>query len=60
MKRKNMGECESFYAETIKLVEDKRAKGVMTPEILISLYLGSIARSLAAIADKMCEEDGNA
>lgn len=60
MKRKNTGKCESFYAETINLIEDKRAKGLMTPEIVISLYLGSIARSLAAIADKMCEEDEHA
>ena len=60
MKQKNTGECETFFAETIKLMETKRKEGLMTPEIVISLYLGSIARSLAVIADKMCEEDEHA
>ena len=35
-------------------------KGFLLPEFTLNLYMSSIARSLAVIADKMCEEDEHA
>ena len=60
MKRENIGECEGFFAETIQLIDSLKKSKVVTPVMVISLYLGSIAKSLAVIADKMCEEDEHA
>lgn len=62
MKRnKHMGKCEEYCAEIEKYVSDtNNGKSFLLPEFALNLYMSSIARSLAVIADKMCEEDEHA
>lgn len=55
---KHMGKCEEYCTEVEKYVKDNNnGKGFILPEFALNLYMSSIARSLAVIADKMCEED---
>lgn len=51
---KHMGKCEEYCAEV------NNGKGFLLPEFALNLYMSSIVRSLAVIADKMCEEDEHA
>lgn len=58
---KHMGKCEEYCAEVEKYVHDvNNGKGFLLPEFTLNLYMSSIVRSLAVIADKMCEEDEHA
>lgn len=58
---KHIGKCEEYYAEVEKYMRDvNNSKSFLLPEFTLNLYMSSIARSLAVIADKMCEEDEHA
>ncbi len=58
---KHMGKCEAYCAEVEKWASDNNnGKSFLLPEFALNLYMSSIARSLAVIADKMCEEDEHA